>query len=1114
MPTTLKKKKVITIMPKPSQTLKKTSPVKLKTEVEESGEKSSLVTDSKKLKSVTPEEITQTKQSMSSPKTYNEEFIKILGELADLMVRKGEPHRARAYQKAEETIIKYQGDITNPKQLKGLPGIGDTIMTKLEEYVKTGTLAALEKERNDPANILAQVYGIGPKKAKELVAAGIKNIDDLKENQNLLNDSQKIGVKYFEDIQKRIPRDEITAFAKTFETIFNKNAPPGSKFEIVGSYRRGHKTSGDIDIIITNENDNKGAFDLVLDKLIKDKIITHVLSRGKTKSLTLVQIEPDAPIRRVDFLYTSPKEYAFALFYFTGSKIFNTVVRERAVDLGYTLNEHGIHHIKKTAKFGSSREGHVKGPHVDQAFPTEESILNFLGLAYVEPENRIDGRSLVPIKQESPPTTSEEDEEAALLAALEKEDAPALPTIDQSKEISDDDLLAALEASELDQDVELAPTSDNKSKSKKNVTLKATKNNPTELVEKFKKDGILALQVMSEKELTSIITAANQEYYCDGDPIMTDSQYDIIREYVLEKYPTNKEAKDGHAMCELAGTKQKIKLPYELWSMDKIKPNTDALGKWLKKYKGPYVVSAKLDGISALYVDEDGKQKLYTRGNGTHGQDISHLIPFLIREPAKNVAIRGEIIIAKEVFDKKYSKKFANSRNFVAGMVNKKTIDANVVKDLDFVPYEVINPTLSPSEQMKYLDKIWTTPNAPKTVIYKIEETITNEMLSQLLLEWRETYQYDIDGVIVVNDKIYSRSKGNPEHAFAFKMVISDQVAEAKVIDVIWTPSKDGYLTPRVQIEPVVLGGATIKFATGKNAKYIVDNKIGIGAIITIVRSGDVIPDIVNVVEPAEPKLPSEPYKWNTTHVDFILDNKDDNDTVKEKNIVVFFKNLGVEGLGPGNVRRLIEANFDTVAKIIAMTKSDFLKVDGFKQKTADKLYEGIHSKLQEITLPELMTASNVFGRGFGDKTFVRILDMYPELLVSGDSEKEKIQQLLKVDGVAKKTAEKFVKHIPDFITFLTDANLDYKLFEETESADIDKSHVLYGKKIVMTGFRDKELVAKLKEVGAENSTAVTKNTFVVIVKDDIEEDTGKADAARQLNIPIITKDDFIKKYF
>ena len=1051
----------------------------------------------------------ETKQNrvMSGGIRYNEDFIKVLGELHNIMMSKGEPFRARAYKNAETTIVNFPDTITDPKkQLNGLPGIGATILNKLEEYKETGTISILEKERNNPANILAEIYGVGPKKAKELVAAGITSIAKLRENTKELNDKQKIGLKYYEDIQKRIPRKEIEEFDQLFNKIFKSVTPEGSKFEIVGSYRRGAKNSGDIDIIITNNENNKMAFDKVLDVLIKDNIITEVLSRGKTKSLTLVQIKKDGPIRRVDFLYSSPEEYAFTLLYFTGSKIFNTIVRQRALKLGYTLNEHSLSYFTKG----------VKGQKVEHEFPSEKSILNFLGIKYQNPEDRIDGRSVIlldskdkpeeiSITKISTPLDSDEELEAiAALDALNKSEKELTP-------LDSDEELEALEALELNE-----PKIKKTIKIKKNLTLKKTQTiSANDLIEKFKTDGISALKLMTETELSKIIQSANIGYYCDDKPILTDTLYDIIREYTLEKYPKNEAANEGHTKCDLDVSKTKVKLPYELWSMDKIKPTTDALKKWIKTYKGPYVISAKLDGISALYVSEKDKPpKLYTRGNGRYGQDISQLIPYLIRKEVNHIAMRGEIIIKKDLFDKKYSKKYSNPRNFVAGVVNKKTIDPDVLNDLDFVAYELIEPQLRPAQQLFEFDV-----KEIKHVKFNIKENISNEILSDLLLKWRKDYEYEIDGIIVVNDEIYPRPTKNPDYAIAFKMVISDQVAEAKVVDVLWSASKDGYLKPRVQIEPINLGGAKIEFATGFNAKFIVENKIGIGAVITIIRSGDVIPHIVSVVVPAEkPLLPTEAYKWNDTHVDIILDNKEDDATVKEKNIVGFFKGIEVDGLGPGNVKKLIETGYDSVPIIIGLTKDDFLKVPGFKEKTATKLYNGIKFQIDKSSLPELMAASNIFGRGFGERRFSSILKIYPDILLSQDkySPKENIARLVKVDGIASKTAEKFVEKIPEFAEFLKIAKLTDKLYEKDPVDDIkslDKSHILYGKKIVFTGGKDKTLIDKLKNIGAEISSSVSKNTFVVIAKTN-DEDTGKAETARKLDIPIMTKEEFEQKYF
>jgi DNA polymerase/3'-5' exonuclease PolX len=184
-------------------------------------------------------------------KRYNEEFIDLLDKLSGIMMKHGEPFRAKAYQKAQDSILKHKGEITSVYQLLGFPGIGSTIMEKFEEYVKTGTLRILEQEKTNPINIFTDVYGIGPKKAEELVKVGVKTIAELRLKQNeLLNEIQKIGLKYYEDILQRIPRTEIEQYKEILEKCFVKHNNSDT-FEIVGSYRRGAENSGDIDVIIT-----------------------------------------------------------------------------------------------------------------------------------------------------------------------------------------------------------------------------------------------------------------------------------------------------------------------------------------------------------------------------------------------------------------------------------------------------------------------------------------------------------------------------------------------------------------------------------------------------------------------------------------------------------------------------------------------------------------------------------------------------------------------------------------------------------------------------------------------------------------------------------------------
>jgi len=394
------------------------------------------------------------------------------------------------------------------------------------------------------------------------------------------------------------------------------------------------------------------------------------------------------------------------------------------------------------------------------------------------------------------------------------------------------------------------------------------------------------------------------------------------------------------------------------------------------------------------------------------------------------------------------------------------------------------------------------------------------------LVHWRTNYECEIDGIIVNDDKIYRRNSGNPEHAFAFKMVLSDQMAEVKVVDVIWTPSKDGYLKPRVRIEPVNLTGVTIEYATGFNGKFIEDNKIGIGAVIQIIRSGDVIPHIKSVTTPAEnPKMPLVPYKWTDTKVDIVIENVMEDRTVIEKNITAFFVGLEVDGLSSGNVKRLMNAGFDSVSKILQMNKNDFEKVEGFKEKMIEKIYNGIKNKVSCASLLDIMVASNMLGRGLGERKIKPILDTYPNILTSSETYQQKIDKLKSIKGIGVENADSFVKNIPLFMEFLRQCKLESKLNEKIENKitlqkeeqlqidkKIDKNNILYGKKIVMSKIRDKEIIDFLVKNGATLDDTMRKETLVLIVKSK-EDISNKIKYAREHNIPIMVPSEFKQQY-
>jgi NAD-dependent DNA ligase len=189
------------------------------------------------------------------------------------------------------------------------------------------------------------------------------------------------------------------------------------------------------------------------------------------------------------------------------------------------------------------------------------------------------------------------------------------------------------------------------------------------------------------------------------------------------------------------------------------------------------------------------------------------------------------------------------------------------------------------------------------------------------------------------------------------------------------------------------------------------------------------------------------------------------------------------------------------------------MSVDGFQAKTSAKLYNGIREKLDAASLITIMSASNLFGRGFNEKKLELIMSNYPNVLVSKESRLQKIEKIAEIKGMAEKTSEAFVERIPNFISFINEIGLANKIAPvavATNAAIVENP--LYGKTIVMSGFRDAELKNLLKEMGAKVGESVSKNTFILLVKDK-NEGTSKITEALRLGIPIMTVEEFKNEY-
>jgi len=627
-----------------------------------------------------------------------------------------------------------------------------------------------------------------------------------------------------------------------------------------------------------------------------------------------------------------------------------------------------------------------------------------------------------------------------------------------------------------------------------------------EKISLYKRNGLKSVISLHEDTIIDILKKLDDLYYNSEYVMLNDSEYDLLRDYAKNKYSNHSYFKNIGAPIKY---NEKVKLPVFMGSMDKIKPDTNDLSNWLKKYKGKYIISAKLDGVSGLYVRENGVEKLYTRGDGTFGKDISNLIPFLNVPKVLNddVMIRGEFIMNKNVFKEKYENEYSNIRNLVSGIINTKIIN-DKIKDVQFVIYEVIQPILNPINQLEFLKN-----NQFEVVNYVEKEMITDDLLKERLLFLKNNYIYEIDGLIITNNDIYERKIGNPEYSFAYKMILDEQIREALVKDVIWTPSKDGYLKPRIEIEPLTIGNVKITFLNGFNGAYIKNNKINVGSKLSIIRSGEVIPHILEIKTFSEEgKMPNIPYKWNESVIDIILEDLD-NEMVKNKKIVLFLKTIGVEDISEGIVKKLIENGYDSIEKIIYLKKEDYLKINGFQEKLANKIHDGIKNSLENVGLEEIMVASGIFVRGTSIHKINSILENIPNILDKNITDVEKINRITKIKGMSLKSATEFVDRLPSFIDFcekIFNKNKINELFS-TKKENKVINHELYKKNIVITGFRDNTLKEWIENIGGIIGANVTNKTYIVITS--VNNNTNKIKDAKRLNIPIFLLNDFMKKY-
>lgn len=269
-------------------------------------------------------------------------------------------------------------DVETLKTEYNITGIGKSIDKIIQDIISGKTEVLLDK-RVEAINKFKEIMSVGIVKATALVDIhNIYTIEDLKNKKDILNDKQILGLKYYEDFNKKIPRKEMDLHKYIIDkAIKSVKTVKGNiiKHDIVGSYRRGAKSSGDIDILISDNLGENILLDAFIKKLKSVNYIIDDFAHGNQKYMGVCECGDVA--RRIDILYVKPDEYPFAILYFTGSKIFNIKMRKIALDKGYTMNEHGL-------KLKNSTDGVFIKTNVK----TEQDIFKYLDMEYTNPIDR------------------------------------------------------------------------------------------------------------------------------------------------------------------------------------------------------------------------------------------------------------------------------------------------------------------------------------------------------------------------------------------------------------------------------------------------------------------------------------------------------------------------------------------------------------------------------------------------------------------------------------------------------------------------------------------------------------------------------------------------------
>ena len=638
------------------------------------------------------------------------------------------------------------------------------------------------------------------------------------------------------------------------------------------------------------------------------------------------------------------------------------------------------------------------------------------------------------------------------------------------------------------------------------------------------------------KELVELLNRYAYEYYTKDAPSVSDSEYDqLYRELVELETAHPDEILPESPTHRVGGVVlkgfTKYQHQYPLYSLQDAfsREELEAFDQRVRKEfpSISYVCELKIDGLSISLTYENGVLVTgATRGDGSVGEDITENlkrvkdIPLVLPEPV-NITVRGECYMPRASFDRvnqirqeNGEPEFANPRNAAAGTLRQ--LDTKIVakRNLATFLYQEVSPT-DQSSQEGVLEKL-----ARLGFVVNQERVLAEDMeqiwdFIQKVAQFREDLPYDIDGIVIkVNDLAVQEELGftvkAPKWAVAYKFPAEEK--EAKILSVDWTVGRTGVVTPTANLTPVQLAGTTVSRATLHNVDYIAEKDIHQDDTVIVYKAGDIIPAVLRVVKD---KRVSDQALAIPTHCPScqseLLHFEDEvalrcinplcPAQIKEGlNHFASRDAMNITGLGPAVVEKLFAAQLvEDVAGIYRLTVEDLLTLEGFKEKSAEKLYEAIQAS-KENSAEKLLFGLGI--RHVGSKVSQILLQEFHDLDQLATADPERIAS---IDSLGMVVAESLKRYFAQegskrLLQELKEAGVNRTYLGEKVAADA----ALSGMTVVLTGKLERltrsEAKAKLESLGAKVTGSVSKKTDLVVAGSDAG---SKLTKAQELGIQV-----------